>query len=457
MVRNRPRLVRAEFAPRLELSFASQASRPRAILDLEAVANRERQRYACYDGFVLRQICWLATRACMLHKKVGAPAQGSDFYDREVEQRKVWRQLASDHLLLLAPRRVGKTSLMLRLKDTAARNGHTAAFISVSDAGTEIGFLKKICAAVTELRSAQCLHEKVANGPLGKLFRRVKKVGPIELVEAPPEQWHDVAQSLTRALAELTGRCLLLVDELPVFVLSLLAQDATGRRARDFLNWFRTVRQGPHGTAQIRWLLAGSIGLDTVTARLRLGDTINDLLPITLGPFNRPTAEHFLAELGTTYEVNLGESAVNRILERTGWLIPYYLQLVFSELLCYRDEQDIPITAATVDQVFEDLVSPAKRALFDYWRQRLEVELGKPDAQFAVLLLNIAAKDKGGVSISLFRQALHSHVNDPDHREEKAQYLADILVGDGYLVLEAGRYLFRSPLLRDFWLRRVVQ
>jgi len=34
--------------------------------------------------------------------------------------------------------------------------------------------------------------------------------------------------------------------------------------------------------------------------------------------------------------------------------------------------------------------------------------------------------------------------------------LLDTLESDGYLVEHDGRFVFRSPLLREFWVRRVL-
>jgi hypothetical protein len=39
---------------------------------------------------------------------VGNPLEGDDFFDREQEQVRVWRKLEGSHLLMLAPRRIGR-------------------------------------------------------------------------------------------------------------------------------------------------------------------------------------------------------------------------------------------------------------------------------------------------------------------------------------------------------------
>jgi hypothetical protein len=35
-------------------------------------------------------------------------------------------------------------------------------------------------------------------------------------------------------------------------------------------------------------------------------------------------------------------------------------------------------------------------------------------------------------------------------------YLLDVLVSDGYLVDDDGRFRFRSPIIRDYWRKRVL-
>jgi hypothetical protein len=109
-----------------------------------------------------------------------------------------------------------------------------------------------------------------------------------------------------------------------------------------------------------------------------------------------------------------------------------------------------------VDEVFDRLLAPAKKGYFDYWRQRLGEELGKPDGGFALLLLNRAAADEAGASRETLSQALAGSIAEPVRRAERLRYLTDVLVGDGYLVEVDGRLRFRSPLLRSFWLQRVA-
>jgi hypothetical protein len=125
-----------------------------------------------------------------------------------------------------------------------------------------------------------------------------------------------------------------MVDELPVFVLNLIRRDQNAARARIFLYWLRQMRQMPPPEGErLRFLLAGSIGLDTVASRYRIGDTVNDLAIKTLGTFSPETANRFLEALGKGYGLDLSPEVRSRICERAEWLIPYYLQLFFGGCL----------------------------------------------------------------------------------------------------------------------------
>ncbi len=394
-----------------------------------------------------------------MHNLIGKPAEGEDFFDRVRETRRIWERLDTDNVLLLAPRRVGKTSLMFRLRDGAEQEGFQATYVSVADVSTEAAFVERLYEAAQKLAPAKKAIRHSAKGPLGRFLRRIKKLGlfsiSVELGESAETQWQALGDALSEALDSVDGRWLLLVDELPIFVLTLIHQDPSGARARTFLNWYRQLRIAGK---RVRWLLAGSIGLDTVTKRMRFGDTINDLYLFTdFGAFAPEIADQLLDALGKTYDLPLPDPIKAHIRKRTGWLIPYHLQLFFATLrehVSDRRPLSKKVTIVDVDAVYEQLLSPSKRAYFDYWEQRLHEELGVPDDRLAIELLDATAKNPEGESVENLKGVLTKHFQDGAQRDDKLRYLLDVLQADGYLVETGGRFLFRSSLLRDFWPRR---
>jgi len=365
----------------------------------------------------------------------------------------MWRKLESDSLLLLAPRRIGKTSLMWALCAEAPSHGFQALKCSFAPCNDEMDCIQELIKAVSSAHGQFRRLQKSLQKRLSNL--KSVKIGPfgIELAKDEQSHWREIGEALAATLTELDGNWLICVDEVPVFLIKLLKQDDGHERVRGFLYWLRNLRQEHH--RNIRWILAGSIGLDTVAARLGLGDTINDLAVTPLGAFDPPTASLFLENLAMSYDIVLEEETRRYIIDQLGWPVPYYIQVVFSKLLDIKGENEISDNAL-VDRVFAELLSPAHKGYFDYWRQRLAEELGAPDAGLAVNLLNHACRDAKGVRREILKQALGEQINEPDAREEKLRYLLDILENDGYLVILDDRYRFRLELLRRYWEKRVA-
>jgi len=401
-----------------------------------------------------------------IENAVGRAVRGANFFARDREQRRVWRRLATDNLLLLAPRRVGKTSLLFKVEDTAEANGFVAVYASVADARDEVDFIRRLVEAAGSLDETQDLFKKLSAGPLGKLFKRTRGLGVASLSwtlapDTSAEEWAELGRLLTDGLSQWVPgdrRFLFLVDEVPLFVDTLLGESADPdvERARHFLNWFRRLRQGGEDTNFVRWVAAGSIGLDTITALHGMGDTINDFNLMPLGAFAPDEADAFLVALGESHRLELDPATRARILERVGWPIPFFLQLLFARLLDVCKDEEVPASAAAVDGVYEELLSPGNRAHFDYWRQRLYKELRRPRADQAVALLNVCCHDSAGPTRATLRSTLGKLIEDPQARDDRLRFLLDVLLTDGYLTEDGDRYPFRSTLLRDFWKRRVA-
>lgn len=395
--------------------------------------------------------------------------RGINFFDREDERRLLWQHLRQSHVLLLAPRRVGKTSLLMRLADEAPDHGHHAVYVSVADARSEDDVTRKLIAALAAHPASDPIWRRLQKGPYKRFFSRLRAkvaAGPLSLELAADEgRWETLAEVTAEAIERLGEPWLVLVDELPIFVLTLMRADAQAGiagadglpRTRNFLNWFRQLRSGPSPSeAPLRWVVAGSIGLDAVVARARLGDTINDLRVFPLGPFAATTADAFLTALGASYGLALDLPTRGRLMQRAGWLIPFYLQILFSRLHDLAAEQSLTPTPALVDRVVAELLTPAYRAYFDYWRQRLTEELGRPDDQRALALLAAVAAAPGGLTKRALDHLLSEHLPEPAARDESLRFLLEVLENDGYLARDGDRFRFRSELLREYWVTRVI-
>ncbi len=420
---------------------------------------------------------------------VGSPVVGDDFFDRDGDRARLWERLETDSVLLLAPRRVGKTSVLYRMEDDGPARGFRAVYATVARHGDELSFVRALYDALDQHRDGRGVVERALDA-VSRLLRRVEGLTVRDLtVQLAGGDWRTAGDALLRALRERqpegdgAARWLVMVDELPVFVSTLLRAGASAgppdglssrptpagvARARAFLDWLRDARQDRRAQRRVRWLVAGSVGLDTIARRHGLGSTINDLRVERLGALSRPLAVELLKRLAATYRLTLTTAVVERVLDRTGWLIPYHLQLVFSAL---RDRArwrargapgeagpPPPLTVADVDRAYDTLLAPQHRAYFDPWRQRLDLELGPVDGDRALALLEVIARDPRGATSDTVRQRARAAGAD----EATTAYLLDVLEADGYVTRDGDgegggwRWRFRSPLLADYWRASVL-
>lgn len=384
---------------------------------------------------------------------VGKPVTGGDFFGRTHEVARLTSMVEREHVLLLAPRRVGKTSLLFELQRTLPPRGPVSAvYASVAGVRSELEFVRVLLEAVAATRAGKPLRA----GRLGRWWRRggrrIKSVGVIggsvEL-ESSAGAWQEQADLAIGELLAIDTIWLLMIDELPNMVLALTEEEPTGNRARAFLQWFRTVRQAPAGAKKLRFILAGSVGLDSVTRRYNVSAAINDLRGWRLGPYDAATANAFLGELAATYQLTLSPEVRGRVCAHAEWLIPYHLQVIFSAL---RDHVGTrPPTTDDVDAAVDTLLD--HRHYFSPWDERLGAAIGKPHDEHARLILTACSLDGTGASTATVRTALARAIVDQGERERALGWILDVLVNDGYLVNEGERWRFRSGLLRRYWRR----
>jgi hypothetical protein len=357
--------------------------------------------------------------------------------------------------LLLAPRRVGKTSLLRALVKRVDTDGSAVGvYASVAAATSETQFVQTVLNAIYATKRGRKLKRGIVARALGlgRGVKSVKIVGSGVDLETRTPPWQEDADRAFAAIVTSKVPLLILIDELPVLVLALGKSDPSGARVRAFLQWFRNLRQHPDGAATLRFVLAGSIALDNVTRRHRLTDTINDLRLWPLGPFASSAAHEFLGKLATSYKLELTPELRGAICGAAEWLIPYHLQVIFSTLR--EHAKTSPPTTGMLGAVIESLID--RRTYFSYWDERLHDSLGAPSDAIARALLATCAQAPEGATSSAMSQTIAAQVPDAVERASALTWIIDVLSNDGYLIEHEGRWRFRSGLLRRYWMRHVV-
>jgi hypothetical protein len=169
---------------------------------------------------------------------VGPPVTGSDFYGREELVVRLKERLAVGSMLLVAPRRFGKTSVMLYLRNHPPEGFH-AIFVDVEGFDHPSQFITEVMTELSRrlpriqraLRSFAGLPDQLRN-LLRETFSDIEvadfKVGLRQLLQ---KGWRDTGHDLLQLVRQVGDPIVLLVDELPLMLKRMLdgaAKDEVG-------------------------------------------------------------------------------------------------------------------------------------------------------------------------------------------------------------------------------------
>lgn len=393
----------------------------------------------------------------------GSPVEHDDFFDRPRDIARLRRELDNHaNLLLTAPRRVGKTSLILRLCELERQAGRGAVFMNVEGCHDELAFAEKLVDTLNQ----SGLHPEVLSR-VALVFRKARQaVSGMKLgaagVDMDMGETEDpdhgtlgrAVESIFRRIEASKTQVLLAIDEMPELLLALSRQEHGAERVSRLLHWLRALRQTYR--AHVRWVFLGSIGLDSFVDDRNLRKTINDLTPLSLDALTSDEAEAFLVKLGKSNQLPLEPDQRAMIIERVGWPLPHHLQIVFHAM---KDAESKSADAAAVEAAFEHLLQPGNLSQFDTWRQRLDEQCSVADATTAKdALRHLCQHPKGRSRVQILNALMTTRQNaDPAAVEDQLSRLLLMLQRDGYLLESKGRYAFRSFLLREFWHRRELR
>jgi hypothetical protein len=389
----------------------------------------------------------------------GSPVENEDFFDRPLELARLQREISNAaNLRINAPRRVGKTSLVLRLCEVCLTQSWAAVYLNVEDSADELSFAEKL---LDGLHHAGLHADSISRCAV--LFRKARqalgglKVGAgidLELGEVDDPDHSTLGRALESVFRKIEAderRVLIVIDEMPELLLAMTHQEQEQQRVGRFLHWLRALRQTYRH--HIRWVFLGSIGLEGFVEERNLGKTINDLTPFILDALSPQEADAFLEKLGADNNLNLPPEIRTEIIRRVGWPLPHHLQVVFHALV---DSGALVADGASLEKAFTWLLRPENLSQFDTWRQRLEEQFSPPDAALAKTMLNLLARHtEGRTRDQLLHAIMAAHPQSEASKiDDQLGRLAIILQRDGYLMESGGSLAFRSFLLREYWLRR---
>jgi hypothetical protein len=370
------------------------------------------------------------------------PEEG--FFNREHERADLIERIrAGANVSLVAPRRVGKTSL-LRAVAQDLKNEFACLFIDLEAATTPEEAIREIAEAAIghQTLSTRTREWLRLFKPAATLSTPVGELG-VDLREALKVDWQRRGHQLVEGLVRDNTGVVLFIDELPILVRTLLREPVAANQrspADVFMSWLRKLTQEHRG--KLRVVMTGSIGLEPMLARAKLSATINAFEHLTLGPWSAEVTVLALMALARHTRAPLTEPAAHRVAELLGVGVPYHVQLFFKHIRAYARQHSLAsIEAHHVDSVWRDRLMVDHTDL-PHWEQRLSTAVDDGHGDLAQRIVTAAALHEPLTTSAA--STLHD-----DAATLKAIF--DVLEHDGYLARQGDAWYFPNRLLRAWW------
>lgn len=375
-----------------------------------------------------------------------------DIFGRDTFITELWKALDVGSIRLEAERRIGKTSILQKM-NAEPPAGWEPIFLDAEQVHSASEFAELVCSEVHKrLEGWKRQANRVRNflGSMGGTH-----IGPLKFPERKNQAdgyWKSLLSHSVEDLVEQQRaagkRVAFLFDEMP-WMVSAIEQHEGAHAAMQVLDALRSLRQSPTTGPGFRMVLCGSIGLHHVLGRLKQAgyrnEPVNDMRLIEVPPLDPAVAADLASQLLIGEELTGDPTAPQLIAEQTGGF-PYYIHWIVAEL----KKGNWATTAATVDLVVKTLLTaPHDPCNFKHFRTRIDDYYPKEEKPVLALLDHVASNPLPLAQAELMNVARTAVAVDG----ERVRELLNLLARDHYLNRDTdGRYTFRHPLLRRWWL-----
>jgi hypothetical protein len=381
-----------------------------------------------------------------LNTVTGAVAEGRRYFRRIFYEEKLWEEIEKgNHVLLLAPRRLGKSSIVKYMAKNP-RRFHICVYDNIQSDKSINEFYRRLCNMIaTGLSRSDKFKNHILEWRQKWKIKSISKEG-LEIDEKEVD-YRALFFIMLNDISKQSEKIVLFLDEFPD-VVKKIAKHFGSEDAENLLDDIRKLRHDEKFKKSFILVLLGSVGLHhivhNVTGR---SDKVNDLHKEDLYPLENEELIDFIRHLteGASMEISdeIGEYIKNKIVH----LIPYYLQILLEgcdDIL--RKEARVKLSIEDIDKAYDILLK--HNDYFRDWDGRLSEYFPEKYKYFEKVLTHCAHQE--GISI----QEIYDISVSVGLQDSFKADVDDVLIADGYLYEKDGYFYFNSPLLRDWWKNR---
>jgi hypothetical protein len=359
----------------------------------------------------------------------------------------LWDVLQRQSLVLTAERRMGKTSIILKMRSEATAN-KLPIYRDLERVHTPLEFTQLVFDDVAEYLTRFNRTTKRAHQLLTQLSgAEVSSI--IKLPEVTAPHWKTLLSRTIEDLVENQDRTVIMLwDELPLMLYNVkrrIGEDV----AMEILDTLRSLRQ-MH--PQLRMVFTGSIGLHNVISSLRASgyanDPVNDMYTVDVPPLTPEYAAELALRLlkGEVVQSQDLRLCAAKIADAVDG-IPYFIHHVVDQLKLRGG----PATVDSVDDIVSRSISDHQdRWHLRYYRDRINVYYEPAERPFALNLLDILSTAEEPLTFGVLFNELKARLVTEDR--ESTLNIISLLQRDHYIASTIeGRLSFRFKLIKRAW------
>ena len=414
-----------------------------------------------FNGYAINKRLYQASRGKdnkNMKLSIGKTATGEDFFLRNDVVEEIYEALnEANSLLLSAPRRVGKTSIIHYIKDNPT-DEYYCVYVDTEDVTDSQTFFKVLLKAIFDIENKS----RYLKG-LEKAGKKIKgflgnidtiDVGGIFSIDFNDKQneaidYYEKFKDFLEKVDLDNRKILLMIDEFPVTI-EHIKNEQGEQAARNFLKQNRAIRQNDKYAKKIKFIYTGSIGLLSVVKKLNATADINDILSYKLRPLGLEDALLLAQTLLKTYQIEAEEQVLKYLLQqKIEWLIPFHIQLSIKEIRdLYRIEAK-EVNKTFIDKAFNELILNGSIYL-DHYRGRLSQVFNRDELTLVHAILKKLTENESVTELELYDLAVKYHL------ENSFKNIVLTLEYDGYIVeVTDKKWRFYSPILKKWWSKNV--
>lgn len=371
----------------------------------------------------------------------------------------VWRMLEANNILLLAPRRFGKSGIMRHVL-LHPRKGYLPLSFELEDVDSPEEFVWRVTKELLGCSRTRAALSRVRRLPsaigdwVKDTFEEAEFEGAkIKFKQSIREDWREAAKRMLMELEKADETILFLFDELPA-MLDRIIEKHGEEAARDFLAWFRPIRLAQKDVLRRhRFIVAGSVGIDQILKKLGATDRLVDFTRLTVEPLDADATNQLIHALAVTFELTWDPSLSAKLVELIGASVPYFIHIFFAQLSQLPRLEQTKLKPVDLDRIYaERVLGPTCRNYFDHYRTRLKrYGTGGQNAALAILR-SVAGRER------ISRPALFDIYRKAHGRGANEHGFDDVMADleyDWYLRLDpdTNEFYFRLKVMQDWWRR----